>query len=181
LPFADPAKKAAYNAAYRAKYRDRELARNSAWRSANAEAHRANAKRWSQANPERAKANVAAWRLANSGRRRERYRTDPIFVITCRLRARLTTILKRRGIKKTVATMALIGCSGAELHRHIERQFEPGMSWNNRNAWHIDHIKQCASFDLIDSVQQAACFHFSNLRPLWGAENLARPRPKLAC
>ncbi len=39
---------------------------------------------------------------------------------------------------------------------------------------HIDHIRPCASFDLRDPDQQRACFHHTNLQPLWAADNLRK-------
>ncbi len=36
---------------------------------------------------------------------------------------------------------------------------------------HVDHIRPCASFDLTRASQQRACFHFTNLQPLWAADN----------
>jgi hypothetical protein len=50
------------------------------------------------------------------------------------------------------------------------------MSWDNYGfrGWHIDHKKPCALFDLSLPEQQRECFHFSNLQPLWAADNLAK-------
>jgi hypothetical protein len=73
-------------------------------------------------------------------------------------------------------TTELIGCFIPELRRHIERQFKIGMTWDNynRNGWHIDHIRPCASFDLSKLEEQKKCFHFTNLQPLWAGENLKK-------
>jgi hypothetical protein len=54
-------------------------------------------------------------------------------------------------------------------------RFRPGMTWENYGpVWHVDHIKPCAKFDLTDPDQQRACFHFSNLQPLFADENLRK-------
>lgn len=45
------------------------------------------------------------------------------------------------------------------------------MSWENYGEWHIDHIKPCAVFNLDLRSEQIACFRWSNLQPLWGADN----------
>gem|GEM_PF-4500409 len=34
----------------------------------------------------------------------------------------------------------ILGCSFDEFKSHIEKQFLEGMSWGNRDKWHIDHI-----------------------------------------
>jgi hypothetical protein len=96
----------------------------------------------------------------------------------CCLRVRLARSVKRCRAAKVGRTIELLGCSLKELREHIEAQFEPGMTWDNYGAWHVDHIRQCCTFDLTDEAQQRVCFHCTNLRPLWAEANLARPRPK---
>jgi Zn ribbon nucleic-acid-binding protein len=65
----------------------------------------------------------------------------------------------------------LLGCSVLECRKHLERQFWPGMSWDNYGEWHVDHIRPCASFE---DPADPRCWHFTNLQPLWAAENLAK-------
>jgi hypothetical protein len=58
---------------------------------------------------------------------------------------------------------------------HLQLQFRDGMSWNNYGrVWHVDHIKPCASFNLLDESEQLKCFHYSNLQPLFAHENLVK-------
>jgi hypothetical protein len=91
------------------------------------------------------------------------------------LKVRLRPTLRYRyGIKKSGSFLSLFGCSVAFLVQHIERQFQPGMSWDNRRLWHVDHIRPVSSFDLTDRTQRYACFHYSNLQPLWGADNISK-------
>ena len=45
---------------------------------------------------------------------------------------------------------------------------------NYGDFWHIDHVKPCASFDLNDEEEKMKCFHYTNLQPLWGRENLTK-------
>lgn len=80
------------------------------------------------------------------------------------------------GINKSASTLRLVGCSYDQLVTHLEYLFKPGMSWANYayRGWHIDHRRPCASFDLTDPVQQAACFHYTNLRPEWRYENQSK-------
>ena len=77
---------------------------------------------------------------------------------------------------KSKRTLQLIGCSIPELKIHLERQFKPGMSWNNYTffGWHIDHIKPCSSFNLTKYTQQKKCFNYKNLQPLWAIENIRK-------
>jgi hypothetical protein len=102
------------------------------------------------------------------------YRKDPQQQLLNSLRSRLSHATK--GAIKSDSTMDLTGCIITELRQHLEAQFTNGMSWDNygRNGWHIDHIRPCASFDLSDPEQQRQCFHYSNLQPLWAAENIRK-------
>lgn len=54
--------------------------------------------------------------------------------------------------------------------------FEPGMSWDNRGEWHIDHIKPVCIFIREGETDPAVINALSNLRPLWAEENLSRFR-----
>jgi putative phage-type endonuclease len=56
----------------------------------------------------------------------------------------------------------------------LETKFKEGMTWENHGEWHIDHIKPCASFNLLDDYEQKKCFHYKNLQPLWATENLRK-------
>ncbi len=137
--------------AYDRKYRDenRELVRG--WQ-----------REWRRAHPEA------------SRRQWSRKMADPQFRFANRLRH---SILERlEGKKKVEKTVDLLGCSIEELKAHLEAQFLPGMSWENHGywGWHIDHKIPCSSFDLTDPEQQRVCFHYSNLQPLWAADNMRK-------
>ncbi|HWB00632.1 MAG TPA: hypothetical protein VG713_19195, partial [Pirellulales bacterium] len=77
-------------------------------------------------------------------------RRDVAFAITIRLRARLSAVLRTASSRRNTRTLALVGCTGAELKAYLESKFLPGMTWENRSEWHIDHIRPVASFDLTD-------------------------------
>ena len=77
-------------------------------------------------------------------------------------------------IKKSKSTQELIGCDIEQLWIHLEKSFKSGMTRKNYGKWHVDHIIPCASFDLTKPEEQAKCFHYTNLQPLWASENLAK-------
>lgn len=108
--------------------------------------------------------------------RNNRRRINPAFRIKGVCSARLYKALKSSGKAKNARTLALVGCTIPELIKHLEAQFQPGMTWENHSlrGWHIDHIRPCASFDLTDPDQQRVCFHYTNLQPLWARENLIK-------
>ena len=104
---------------------------------------------------------------------RKRLKTDMNWVLKKRLRNRLRQALK--GISKSKSTMELLGVPHMDfLKTWIECKFKEGMTWENRHLWHIDHIKPCSSFDLTKPEEQAKCFHYTNLQPLWASENLSK-------
>jgi hypothetical protein len=106
-----------------------------------------------------------------------KYIKDPKIRIKLRLRSRLYSALKAKNAEKQLSAIALIGCSIEELKKHIETQWLQGMTWENHttNGWHIDHIMPCNTFDLTNIEEQKKCFHYTNLRPLWGPDNISRP------
>lgn len=132
--------------------KDEILAANKSWKSSNIERSRAYHKNYS----------------------RTQYHKNPEFKMRRNLANRLGKALE--GKKKSSKTLELLGCSLDSLREHLEKQFQPGMTWKNHNkaGWHIDHKRPCADFDLTDPAQQRACFHFSNLQPLWAIDNFKK-------
>lgn len=174
MPYADPVRRRAHATAYcREKRKEnpepfRERCRKSYHK------HREDHHARGRAKYAKLKADPVAYAAYLKGereRRRERYKTDPVFRIYCNARSKITCALKRGGNQKTGTTESLTGCTILELKAHLESQFKDGMSWENKHLWHIDHKRSCASFDLSDPAQVQKCFHYSNLQPLWGKEN----------
>jgi hypothetical protein len=50
---------------------------------------------------------------------------------------------------------------------HLESLFEPGMSWDNYGAWHLDHIKDLGNFNLLNDAELRRANHYKNIRPMW--------------
>jgi len=90
------------------------------------------------------------------------------------LRRRLSTKLAKN--EKYISAIRDIGCTIEELRIYLEKQFQPGMSWQNHsfNGWHIDHIRPIGMFDLRCPAQQYYACHYTNLRPLWAKENASK-------
>jgi hypothetical protein len=104
------------------------------------------------------------------------YAKDPQYKIAKNLRNRVYGVLKNQNAVKADHTITLTGCSAEYLVKHLESQFQEGMSWDTYGlyGWHVDHIVPCASFDMTDSNQQKECFHYTNLQPLWAKDNLSK-------
>lgn len=105
-------------------------------------------------------------------RERNRRKNNINYRIAHRLRIRMLQALK--GIDKSAKTTDLLGISISEFKIYFQSLFTKGMSWDNYDQWHIDHIKACSKFDLTDPKQQRECFHYKNLQPLWEADNLKK-------
>jgi len=139
---------------------------------------------WHEKNPGANAARSAAWRKINPGYQvaytKQRMLSDPEFAIATRVRNRINTALRRsrRGVK-SAKTIELLGCTTEFYMAYLELRFLPGMTWENRQLWHIDHIIPLARFDLMNPKQQRAAFHFTNTQPLWKPDNL-RKGAKLA-
>jgi len=102
----------------------------------------------------------------------ERRKKDPAFKILTILRGRIRQALK--GYNKSDLTVKLLGCNIKEFWIHLEKKFTKGMTRENHGEWHVDHIIPCASFDLSKPEEQAKCFHYTNLQPLWAMDNLKK-------
>jgi len=100
---------------------------------------------------------------------------DPDGYLASLMRSRVRTALKNySNSKKKERTMGYVGCNLKTLRQHLEKQFTDGMNWENQGKWHIDHRKPCASFDLSKEEERKKCFHYTNLQPLWGSENMSK-------
>jgi len=113
----------------------------------------------------------AANRDKRNARDRLRRKTDHVYATTERLRSRMRSWLKGN---KSAPTQKLIGCTFEECNQWLERQFVDGMSWENRDKWHIDHMMPLKSFNVLDPEQQRRACHYTNLQPLWGPENISQ-------
>lgn len=100
---------------------------------------------------------------------------DTTFYIAEKCRNRVKMVFRKEAMPKTGESSKLLGIDDWEkLKAHIESQFGDSYSWDNRDQWHIDHIRPISSFDVTDEVQQLVAFNWRNLQPLWGLDNLSK-------
>lgn len=105
---------------------------------------------------------------------RRRYKPSPQQKLASNLRLRLRLALKKKGTPQKGLLGKYLGCSFGELTEYLQSQFQPGMSWENRQAWHVDHIIPLSWGDLHDPEFLKVVLHFTNLRPLWAADNIRK-------
>jgi len=89
-------------------------------------------------------------------------------------RCRLGIALK--GSKKATNTFKLIGFPNREAYKaYLASLFQPGMTHDNYGEWEVDHIIPCRFFRPMEDPQvQRVCFHYSNLQPMWKADNVRK-------
>jgi len=103
---------------------------------------------------------------------KKRRAENSLFRLRHNILVRINKGLKSAGVLKSQRSTEYLGCSWKELHEHIERQFLPRMAWDNRTEWHVDHIRPLASAKSLEEL--IPLLHFTNLRPLWAEDNMAK-------
>lgn len=120
---------------------------------------------------------------------KNRMKNNPSAKMAQTLRCRLRAALKAQITRKSQKTFNLLGCSMEFFLKHLESLWLPGMNWANHGnhllgkepRWNVDHIRPCASFDLTKETEQKVCFHYTNLRPLWGQDNYKKRDEIIGC
>ncbi len=146
--------------------------RHKKWREENPDKAKELRNNWLTNNPEKRKEYRKNYKQRKRERKKERQNSDPIYVITNNIRCRLWKYLKIKNITKKNKTFDIVGCSPEFLKEYIEKQFTEGMSWDNRNEWHIDHIIPLSSAKTEEEIYKLC--HYTNLQPLWAEDNLKK-------
>lgn len=124
-------------------------------------------KKWRESNPETA-------RTSKNRSRRRRYANDATYRFLTVARCRVNEVFRSLPIVRP-RSIDLLGCAPERFRAHLAEQFRPGMTVENHGrVWHIDHIIPCARFDLSKPEHVRVCFHYTNLQPLFVAENLIK-------
>jgi hypothetical protein len=142
------------------------------WQFTNRHKHRAYVQKWKDRNRERHRVQQRHY-LRNKRASDVQFRLRG--ALSCRVNDALRRVLQGKGVRPET-TMQLVGCAMPELMRHLESQFQSGMTWGNwglgPGKWHIDHVVPCAKMDLTNDLHRRMVFHYTNLRPMWEPENL---------
>lgn len=181
---------------YRKANPDRRREATKRWRDANIEKHHEINKKWAKANPEktrqkakkyretypdRVKAADKKWRENNP----EKYKIVYSRAYQKRyisLKGKLNICMANaigqslRGNKNGHHWEDLVGYTLNDLKKHLEKQFQSNMNWENYGKWHIDHIIPISAFNFNkpEHIDFKRCWNLSNLRPLWRLENISK-------
>ena len=170
-------KKSAYSALRYQEHKQKYKQRIRAYYEKNREAYsldrKLNPEEYSREGKERRAKNRERINAVSRANRRRRREKDKAYAVSVNLRRRLSKYV-RRGRGTSIRRLRLCGCAVTELRQHLEKQFQPGMTWENYGQWHVDHIRPCASYDLTQEAQVLECFRFTNLQPLWAADNIRK-------
>lgn len=137
-------------------------------------------KEWAKRNPDDAKMRAAKWRADNPEKVREAQRKHgkkryaiPKEKLRACMSARVNESL-RKGTKAHQSWMRLVGYTVDQLKRHLEKQFKPGMTWENYGTvWHVDHKIPVAvfNFERPGDIDFRRCWSLKNLQPLEASKN----------
>jgi|688.fasta_scaffold61001_5 hypothetical protein len=173
------------------KNRDKVQAASKRFRDKNPEKIKEINRRSKEKNKEKIKLRLREWREKNKEHIKEykkihrkkykernielraiRRKTDSLYNLTNAVRCRINEYVKKLDIIKRNKTFDIVGCTPQELKEHLESQFKDGMSWENRNEWHIDHIIPLCSATTEEEMYKLC--HYTNLQPLWATENIKK-------
>ena len=112
--------------------------------------------------------------LAKRLRRYWRLQSDSKYRIVRRISASINKTLNGR--KNGKSWQELVGYNCQQLMEYLEKQFRPGMTWDNYGEWHIDHKIPISAFNFTDvnHVDFKRCWDLKNLQPLWAEENIKK-------
>jgi hypothetical protein len=131
-------------------------------------------------------------RLYNNELEKEKRKSDPSFRLRKDISRTILAALKENdGSKHNRSVMDYLIYSIDELKEHLEKQFEPWMTWNNHGVyladcyvdddpstwtWHIDHIVPQSKLPYASMEEEnfQKCWALPNLRPLKSIDNMKK-------
>jgi len=152
------------------------------WKLNNGERYKEIQKKFRESNPKKTYEYSKKWKNKNEDKVKEyqsnynknKYNQDILFKIKTNYRNRLKDIFRDRGYIKSNKSIEYLGCDITFLKGYLESKFTDGMTWNNKGfyGWHIDHIIPLSSAKTEEDVYKL--FHYTNLQPLWGKDNMSK-------
>lgn len=133
-------------------------------------------KEYQQQNPEIVNRANKKWSKNNRDQRNKYFKnkkiTEPLYKLRCNISTLICKSLRQQGFNKKSKSYEYLGCTFEEFKKHIENQFKEGMSWENRNLWHLDHIHPISLAESEEEIIKLN--HYTNFQPLWAKENIRK-------
>ena len=144
------------------------------WRESNKEKNYEYLKKWRENNwSKHLEINKKSRKKVMSKWKENKKKNDPSYHISETNRSYISRTIKGK-IQKKIKTEKIVGISFNNLIKHLEKNFKPGMSFQNYGDWHIDHIKPVSKFDLTIPGELEKCFNYKNLQPMWAEDNIKK-------
>lgn len=134
---------------------------------------------WYKNNPEKSKIRTQRWRANNFDKVRmigrkssAKQRSTPEGKLNCSISAAIYRGLRNNKAGKYWGTQ--VNFTLTQLQKYLEKQFQPGMTWNNYGVeWHVDHIIPVSvfNFEKPEDLDFKRCWALKNLQPLWAKDN----------
>ena len=141
-----------------------------------------------QKNKEKRKENRQKNKKERNQKQKIRFNSDPIFRLRASCSVMIGKFLKSIGSKKDSSILKFLPYSIEELKSHLEKQFEPWMTWDNQGkydpktwddtisttwTWQLDHIIPQADLPYTSMTEEnfKKCWVLENLRPYSAKQN----------
>jgi len=98
--------------------------------------------------------------------------TNKLFKIAGNVSSLIRGLISNSGYTEKPNIFKILGCDWETFKAHIESQFQPGMSWMNREDWHLDHIYPISS--AITRREVFKLSNYKNFRPMWKKDNILK-------
>lgn len=153
------------------------------WKKKNKERMAEYGHQWRQKHHEAIQAYNAAYAQANKEviqRRSSKYHTERAkvdfgFKLAKNLRTSLRHLVKLGNMAKGAKALQLLGCELEFLKTWFKYNFTSDMNFENHGVvWHIDHTIPVSLFNLTNNEEAKACFHWSNLKPMYAKDNMSK-------
>lgn len=171
--------KNAYAVKYRKKYYEKVREYEIKYRKENYDTINERAKTWYQENcylvRERNSNNREYLTVYHNNYESSRKTNDPAF----KLRKNCSRLINIafKGNKNNLSILDYLPYTMNELKKHLERQFDGKMNWNNYGSyWHIDHIypQSLLPYISMEDDNFKRCWALDNLQPLEAVANIKK-------
>jgi len=140
-------------------------------------------KRWREKNPDKKRESTQNWEKANPEKRRAyarkvmaKKRSTPKGKLSSNISLAICRSLHNK--KEGKHWENLTGYAIDKLIKHLERLFEPGMTWDNygKDGWHVDHKIPISAFNFEKPEDEdfKRCWSLKNLQPMWARYNCSK-------